>query len=177
MLVRARTDQAASEKKFIEWASKYCPDCKYMNPSSDAQKQQLLFAPAKNIRTKYDPQLKIHSLFLSLLIVSSEEMPVERVFKVPNTEGIVTEGRTKPLRDREITIRGFGLEPEIRTLSGWPAVSAPVIKKLAGDPPSKYGKAKEMFDSKGMDGAEACAGLAALSEVISVFSKNLLFCR
>jgi hypothetical protein len=35
-------------KIFISWASKYCDDAKYMNPSSSLQVQQLLFGQYKN---------------------------------------------------------------------------------------------------------------------------------
>jgi DNA polymerase-1 len=46
--LKAKKDREVYVDRFIEWASKICPDAKYMNISSDAQKQQLLFAPCKN---------------------------------------------------------------------------------------------------------------------------------
>jgi DNA polymerase-1 len=38
--------------KFRKWASKYCPDAKYMNVNSDTQIRQLFFGGTEN---KYDP--------------------------------------------------------------------------------------------------------------------------
>jgi hypothetical protein len=33
-------------------------------------------------------------------------------------------------------------------------VGAPVLKKLAGNPPETYGTAKQIFDERGIDGSE-----------------------
>uniref|UniRef100_A0A6B2KXQ9 WWE domain-containing protein n=1 Tax=Arcella intermedia TaxID=1963864 RepID=A0A6B2KXQ9_9EUKA len=65
ILPKAYEDKKALEDKFLQWAEKMCPDCKYMNAHSDAQKQQLLFAPTRNSKKKL-------------------EMPPTREFKVPN---------------------------------------------------------------------------------------------
>jgi hypothetical protein len=43
-------------------------DARYMNPTSDAQKQQLFFAPCKNLKT-------------------DDMMPAERLFDIENDEG------------------------------------------------------------------------------------------
>ncbi len=54
---------------------------------SDAQKQQLLFAPATNQKT-------------------GEVMPEERVFKTENTMMEIQEGKKKALKHKEFTIKG-----------------------------------------------------------------------
>lgn len=46
----ALVDYENNRKDFIEWASKHCSDAVHMNIESDAQKQQLLFAPYLNRR-------------------------------------------------------------------------------------------------------------------------------
>ncbi len=130
-----------------EWASAFCADARYMNPSSDAQVQQLFFAPSENIKT-------------------GEVMPYERLFDIDNTEGVVLylkitirtaflsfslcsfssglvsnlfsgipdpiSGRVK--KKRQIRITGFELKPIAYTQAGWPGVGAEVLKKLAGEP-------------------------------------------
>eukprot|EP01127_Copromyxa_protea_P021264 TRINITY_DN7269_c0_g1_i1.p1 TRINITY_DN7269_c0_g1~~TRINITY_DN7269_c0_g1_i1.p1 ORF type:complete len:1237 (+),score=291.21 TRINITY_DN7269_c0_g1_i1:29-3739(+) len=140
VLPQAEEAKEAHEREFLSWAEQFSPDCKYMNPGSDAQKQQLLFAPTTNVKT-------------------GELMPVTRSFKVPNTIGFIEEGKDKPKKDMEITITGLGLESTEVTNSGWPSVSGLVIQKLAGKPPNNCGKAKEMFEKKGYDGVAACMAL------------------
>ena len=39
----AITEKQIASDKFRKWASKYCPDAKYMNVGSDAQIRQLFF--------------------------------------------------------------------------------------------------------------------------------------
>ena len=55
---------------------------------SDAQKQQLLFAPATNKKT-------------------GEVMPQERIFKTENTMQEIVEGKKKALKHKEFTLRGM----------------------------------------------------------------------
>ena len=54
-----------------------------------------------------------------------------------NLSGYIKEGRTTPLKKREMIIRGMGLEPISFTASGIAQADAPVIRKLAGNDPSK----------------------------------------
>jgi DNA polymerase-1 len=44
----AVAEQKRAADKFRNWASKYCPDAKYMNLNSDVQLRQLFFAGIKN---------------------------------------------------------------------------------------------------------------------------------
>jgi DNA polymerase I len=119
-----------------------------MNPSSDAQKQQLLFAPCRNVKT-------------------GAEMPAEREFSRENVEQYVDpeskNGKAK--KTRPFVIKGLGLPFTDVTISGWPAVSQDVLQRLAGDPPNKWGDVVKLFDQKGLDGGkEACEAIAAVVE-------------
>jgi DNA polymerase-1 len=142
-------DKLDREKKFIEWAQKYCPDAKYMNPNSDAQKQQLFFAPCQNVKTH-------------------EDMAHEREFDAENTEGYIEPGKKAAKKKRPFVITGFGLTFDETTPAGWPSVGGHILKKLAGNPPDFYGDAKDQFDERGMDGAEACEAIASLVESTSI---------
>jgi DNA polymerase I len=44
----AVAERKVATDKFRKWASKYCPDAKYMNVNSDTQIRQLLFAGIEN---------------------------------------------------------------------------------------------------------------------------------
>lgn len=45
---QAKTEQQIAVNRFRNWASKYCPDAKYMNVGSDTQLRQLLFGGILN---------------------------------------------------------------------------------------------------------------------------------
>ena len=87
---------------------------------------------------------------------------------VRNTE---EESRSKK-RKQEITIRSLGLPVTKYTASGWPAVSADVLRTLAGDPyadPPEYGAAFQYFEAnKICDGREACRAIYALHSMSSI---------
>lgn len=148
LVPRALEDKAAGERRFMDWAvNSVGPECRFMNPGSDAQKQQLLFAPCSN---KLDP---------------SKHMPASREFEAENTEGFIEEGKKVAKKKRSFTITGLGLPFVDATDSGWPAVSHPVLAKLVGDPPEKYGTLPRLFEEKGLKGGkEACEALAAAVE-------------
>lgn len=44
----AKREQEVAVNRFRKWASKYCPDTKYMNVGSDTQLRQLLFGGIQN---------------------------------------------------------------------------------------------------------------------------------
>lgn len=106
-----------------------------MNPNSDAQKQQLFFAPCQNVKTH-------------------EDMPHEREFEAENVEGYIEPGKKAPKKKRPFVITGFGLTFDETTPAGWPSVGGHILKKLAGNPPDYYGDAKDQFDERGMNGEE-----------------------
>ena len=61
--------------------------------------------------------------------------------QVPNVDGLIEEGKKAPKKNMDITLHGLWgngnisrLTPEVFTPSGWPAVSTPVLRSLAGKP-------------------------------------------
>ncbi|OEL13655.1 DNA polymerase I A, chloroplastic [Dichanthelium oligosanthes] len=167
--------------KFRKWASKYCPDAKYMNVNSDTQIRQLFFGGIEN-RCK-----------------PGEFLPKSKAIKVPNDETAVAEGKKVPkYRTIEIFSIVEDLEADIFTASGWPSVSGDALRNLAGKVPSdlvyttddvnddecgssseisdcdlvdtsSYGTAYEAFGG-GKKGKEACHAIAALCEICSIDS-------
>ena len=83
--------------------------------------------------------------------IDMEENPYEQqyhkneveLFRVDNNSGYIREGKDKPLKYRDMAIRGFGLKPISWTEKGVPQADANVIRELAGKDPAneKYGKA------------------------------------
>lgn len=174
----AKAEQEIAANRFRSWASKYCPDAKYMNVGSDAQLRQLFFAGCVNSKN------------------GNESMPSERVFKVPNIDQVVEEGKKTAGKYRSIKLHGLDvkLDTDMYTASGWPSVSGDALKVLAGkvsaeydfiddacDPPlnnspetselntSSYGTAFKAF-GEGKKGREACHAIASLCEVCSIDS-------
>ena len=96
----------------------------------------------------------------------------ERVFKVENIEGIVEEGKKKPLKHRNMVVRGLGLKPVKHTKAGWPAVSSEVLREPAGKDPAnpvspQYGTAYESLGG-GEPGREACMAIDSLCAMNSI---------
>ncbi|KAL0406914.1 UNVERIFIED_CONTAM: DNA polymerase I A, chloroplastic/mitochondrial [Sesamum latifolium] len=183
----AKAEQQVAADRFRKWASKYCPDAKYMNVGSDAQLRQLFFGGVQNSKDQ------------------NEFLPVEKDFKVPNVDNIIEEGKKNPTKYRKIILRkpdGVNIETDKYTASGWPSVSGDVLKNLAGKvsadfdfldedndelpenvthksshddtgvlgiDTSAYGAAYSAFGG-GQAGIEACHAIAALCEVCSIDS-------
>eukprot|EP01125_Pyxidicula_operculata_P012309 TRINITY_DN4036_c0_g3_i1.p1 TRINITY_DN4036_c0_g3~~TRINITY_DN4036_c0_g3_i1.p1 ORF type:complete len:1154 (-),score=245.82 TRINITY_DN4036_c0_g3_i1:8-3469(-) len=178
LLPRAQADQKVEQDRFVAWAAKYCPDAKYMNPSSDLQKRQLLFAPVKNIKTgevlDKDREFNVANVPgrpMTALDPEEEVPESESLLMGSDEDPAAVAQQTKQPRQKStmsIKISGLGLKCQERTLSGWPAVNGPVLKRLAGDPPNYYGAAKDLFEEKGFDGKEACESLAALNKANTI---------
>ena len=152
----AERDRDAHKETFLAWADKVSPGARSMNIASQAQKMQLLFAPTANAKTK-------------------EVLPKTREFKVLNVEGIIQEGKKKPLKHRPMAITGLGMEPVEYTDAGWPSVSSAVVASLAGNiKTGAYGAAYDAVlnaahPPPGTDpGAEACVALDALGNVTAI---------
>ncbi|XP_028097504.1 DNA polymerase I B, chloroplastic/mitochondrial-like isoform X1 [Camellia sinensis] len=185
----ARAEQQIAANRFRSWASKYCPEAKYMNVGSDAQLRQLFFGGIQNRKD------------------TNEFLPEQREFKIPNVEKVIEEGKKTPTKFRNIKLHSLvsGIEAEIYTASGWPSVSGDALKTLAGKvsaefdftddsqsddniinlPETKLSKAKVGAVSDGSEsaygtayaafgggqnGKEACHAIAALCEVCSIDS-------
>ncbi|CAO2189586.1 unnamed protein product [Urochloa humidicola] len=178
----AIAEREVAANKFRKWASKYCPDAKYMNVNSDTQIRQLLFGGIEN-RHK-----------------SGETWPHSKTFKVPNEESTDAEGKKT---SKYCTIKLCSIVEDLKidmfTPSGWPSVSGDALRSLAGKIPtehiytvadneggdedtsgsedagqeidenSSYGTAYEAFGG-GKKGKEACHAIAALCEICSIDS-------
>ncbi|XP_020596594.1 DNA polymerase I A, chloroplastic/mitochondrial-like [Phalaenopsis equestris] len=185
----AVAEQEVAADKFRSWASKYCPDAKFMNVGSDAQIRQLFFGGAANRKDE------------------EQKLPNSKTFKVLNAENVTEDGKKIPSKYRNITLHCFDkdMQAEFFTASGWPSVSGDALKAFAGkispdgsnlmvdgfesEPDTKhnsfieepsdnsrhsrdlsvYGTAYDAF-GRGKEGKEACHAIAALCEVCSIDS-------
>ncbi|RAL43501.1 hypothetical protein DM860_012642 [Cuscuta australis] len=175
----AQAEEGIASNRFRNWASKYCPDAKYMNVGSDAQLRQLFFGGTLN---KKD---------------SNEILADTRDFKVLNTEDIIEEEKKAPSKICKITLHKIGdrIETDLYTPSGWPSVSGDALKALAGKISADFEITSEADDNKeeasvsnnnepevsgygtacrafggGQAGIEACHAIASLCELCSINS-------
>ncbi|KAL3639949.1 hypothetical protein CASFOL_014917 [Castilleja foliolosa] len=130
----AKAEQQVAADRFRKWASKYCPDAKYMNVGSDAQLRQFFFG---GIQNRGDLSIGWLGGFCGIQNSKdpNEFLPVEKDFKVPNVDNIIEEGKKSPTKFRKIILRKpdfVKCEADKFTASGWPSVSGDVLKNLAG---------------------------------------------
>ncbi|KAG8639707.1 DNA polymerase I A, chloroplastic/mitochondrial [Manihot esculenta] len=117
----AKAEQEVAANRFRNWACKYCPDAKYMNVGSDTQLRQLFFGGIANRKD------------------DTESLPHERMFKVPNVDKVIEEGKKSPTKFRNIKLHKIGDFPaEKYTASGWPSVGGDALKTLAGKVSAEY---------------------------------------
>ncbi|KAM7250748.1 hypothetical protein ACFE04_022631 [Oxalis oulophora] len=118
----AKSEQEIAVNRFRNWASKYCPDAKLMNVGSDTQVRQLFFGGIQNSKD------------------SNEFLPEKKVFKVPNVDNFIKEGKKTAAKFRDIELQSIGviLPAETYTASGWPSTSGPALKTLAGKVSADY---------------------------------------
>ncbi|GJN26286.1 hypothetical protein PR202_gb14207 [Eleusine coracana subsp. coracana] len=144
--------------KFRKWASKYCPDAKYMNVNSDTQIRQLFFGGIENrsrpgetlpkskaIKVPNDGNVVVEEgkkaflKFQKILGISrpGETLPKSKAIKVPNDGNVVVEEGKKVPKYRTIELFSIveGLKADIFTASGWPSVSGDALRSLAGKVP------------------------------------------
>ncbi|RAL43428.1 hypothetical protein DM860_012569 [Cuscuta australis] len=128
----AQAEEEIASNRFRVWASKYCPDAKYMNVGSDVQLRQLFFGGTLN---KKD---------------SNEILAETRDFKVLNAENIIEEEEKAPTKIRNITLHKIGdrIETDLYTSSGWPSVSGDALKALAGRISADFQITNEADDNK-----------------------------
>jgi len=92
-----------------------------------------------------------------------EEVPQLREFTVENTANFVREGKTEPLKKRDMRVMGLGIPPISRTTTGIPQADSIVIQKLAGNPSKgEYGKAYDHLKEQGKEeeGKRCCEALS-----------------
>ncbi|KAK5576407.1 hypothetical protein RB653_007550 [Dictyostelium firmibasis] len=125
---KAYTDMEDNRKIFLDWAKTLSPGAEFMNPDSDAQIQQLFFAPVENKKTK-------------------ELLPLEKDFECDNLDGSIEQGKTKARKKKTFYLKGIGMESKSLTTSGWPSVDSSSLRELAGKSPEngKFGSAYDFF--------------------------------
>ncbi|XP_010545542.1 PREDICTED: DNA polymerase I A, chloroplastic/mitochondrial [Tarenaya hassleriana] len=119
----AKAEQETAVGRFRNWASKHCPDAKYMNVGSDTQLRQIFFGGISNVKDH------------------NEALPVEKLFKIPNVDKIIEEGKKAPTKFRNIKLHRISDRPlptEMFTATGWPSVSGDALKALAGKVSAEY---------------------------------------
>ncbi|XP_058760301.1 DNA polymerase I A, chloroplastic/mitochondrial-like isoform X1 [Vicia villosa] len=126
----AKVEQEIAEDRFRKWACRYCPDAKYMNIGSEIQLRQLLFGGTVNRKN------------------SALSLPTERIFKVPNVDGVIEEGKKAPKKfcDMKVKSLGYNLKTEMYTASGWPSISGDALKVLAGNISSDFDFTDEVYN-------------------------------
>ncbi|KAL0743082.1 hypothetical protein Bca4012_084595 [Brassica carinata] len=120
--VVAKAEQEVAVSRFRSWASKHCPDAKHMNVGSDTQLRQLFFGGISNS-------------------CNGEDLPYEKLFKVPNVDNVIEEGKKRATKFRNIKLHRISDSPlpaEKFTPSGWPSVSGDTLKALAGKVSAAY---------------------------------------
>lgn len=87
--------------------------------------------------------------------------------QAPNVDNIILEGAKKPKKNIDITLWGLWgrgkdsrLKPEVFTPSGWPAVSTPILRSMAGKP----GVAKKALAD--LEGASADTDTGMLQQAL-----------
>ena len=137
---QAEKDMRTAHQRFADWADAASPGARHINVHSDQQKQQLLFAPCDNKKT-------------------GELRPIIREFDAPNTEGIILEGKKKPLKNIQFPVKGLGMPCSEYTTAGWPSVSSSALRKLVDS-----GVVEGFFSKDGVDkeaGVEAAKSIEA----------------
>ncbi|XP_019095171.1 PREDICTED: DNA polymerase I A, chloroplastic/mitochondrial isoform X1 [Camelina sativa] len=126
----AKVEQQVAVSRFRNWASKYCPDAKHMNVGSDTQLRQLFFGGISNSE-------------------NGEVLPVEKLFKVPNVDKVIEEGKKTPTKFRNIKLHRISDNPlatETFTATGWPSISGDALKALAGKVSAEYDFMEDISD-------------------------------
>lgn len=76
-------------------------------------------------------------------------LPVEKLFKVPNIDKVIEEGKKTATKFRNIKLHRISDSPlstEIFTASGWPSMSGDSLKALAGKVSAEYDFMEDVSD-------------------------------
>ncbi|XRB13805.1 DNA polymerase I [Pseudoscourfieldia marina] len=134
---------------FVDWASTYVENAKYINPGSVIQLRQLFYAGLVDLKT------------------GKEIVPKSRTFKAENTENMILPGAKKPKEylDFDLTalLPGKRMTVYGTTPSGQPQVNGPMLRKLAGNP----GAGKAYLDA--LDAGESSPATNDLGDAFSAF--------
>lgn len=88
-------------------------------------------------------------MFIFFDSLNDEELPVEKLFKVPNVDKIIEEGKKAPTKFRTIKLHRISNTPlstENFTATGWPSVSGDTLKTLAGKVSAEYDFMEDFSD-------------------------------
>ncbi|KDP39093.1 hypothetical protein JCGZ_00850 [Jatropha curcas] len=133
----AKAEQEVAANRFRNWASKYCPDAKYMNVGSDTQLRQLFFGGIENRKNPDD------------------SLEYSKTFKILNVDKVIEEGKKAATKYRSITLHRIGnFHAEMFTATGRPSVSGDALKALAGKVTAEY----DFIDDAVVDECELEAG-------------------
>ena len=136
---------------FVDWASTYIENAKYINPGSVIQLRQLFYAGLVDPKT------------------GKEIVAESRTFKTENTENIILPdaktSKPKKYLDFDLTALLPGKQMTVygTTPSGLPQVNGPMLRKLAGNP----GAGKAYLDA--LDAGESSPPTNGLGDAFSAF--------
>ena len=105
MQKQAQKDRELASNTFRSWVIQQIgPEGARMNIQSSAQLQQLFFAPSMSFHAR-------NHVLVQNKRNPSESLPPVKAFKVENIEGIIEGDRKKPLKYRNLMIKGLGIPP------------------------------------------------------------------
>lgn len=84
-------------------------------------------------------------------------LPFEKLFKIPNVDKVIEEGKKAPTKFRNIKLHRISdslLSTDMFTTSGWPSVSGDALKALAGKVSAEYDFMEDFADISVEDIAE-----------------------
>lgn len=76
-------------------------------------------------------------------------LPVEKLFKIPNIDKVIEEGKKTPTKFRNIKLHRISDSPlstENFTASGWPSLNGDTLKTLAGKVSAEYDFMEDVSD-------------------------------
>lgn len=76
---KAHADLKRMNELFLDWAAGYCKDAKYINPSSSAQIQQLLFGNYSKKRLTESGRVKVFQIERELSEIEQEKQVLLRI--------------------------------------------------------------------------------------------------
>jgi len=179
---QAKNDKFSHLQEFMSWVINIQPNSVHFNPVSNAHLQHLLYAPFSRETPKSKVQKEgkedseasepeedndaVPRKSMNMSLKSQTFYPQERTFVMINPNRAQDSKRL-----HHLTIVGLGLPISSRTISGLPAVDAPALKVLAGEPSSgKWGSAYTHFASLGKEqqGKDCCLALESLLKYKSI---------
>ena len=179
---QAKNDKFSHLQEFMSWVISVQPGLVHFNPISTAHLQQLLYAPftreipkQKEVKEDEEEEMEQEAENEETVVRKSMNMSLrsQTFYPAERTFTIINPNRTPESSKRliHLTVAGLGLPIPSRTLSGLPAVDAPALRILAGDPSNhKFGTAYTHYLNKGDEamGKNLCIALDNLLKYKSI---------